>query len=70
MYKYQNTILYGLIGYFVGISGDVIVKNLTANKYEKYYNRISYKNSCYGFLSLVGFCYGTYFGYYIKKKIN
>lgn len=67
MYKYQNAILYGLIGYFVGISGHVVIRNITANKYEKHYNKISYKKTCYGFLSIVGFCSGAYYGYYNKK---
>ena len=38
-------------------------KKITANKYEKHYNKISYKKTFYGFFSLFGFCSGVYFGY-------
>tara|TARA_B100001248_G_C27327944_1_gene429954 strand:+ start:875 stop:1081 length:207 start_codon:yes stop_codon:yes gene_type:complete len=63
MYKYHNVIIYGLVGYVLGVSGDAVIKKITANKYEKHYNRIYYKKTFYGFFSLVGFCSGAYFGY-------
>jgi len=67
MYKYHQAIIYGLVGYVLGVSGDAVIKKITANKYEKHYNRISYKKTFYGFFSLFGFCSGAYFGYHIKK---
>lgn len=63
MYKYDNLIIYGLVGYVFGVSGHAFLKKLTANKYEKHYNKISYKKTFYGFFSLFGFCSGVYFGY-------
>jgi len=63
MYRHYNALAYGLLGYFIGVSGDAVIKKLTENKYEKYYKLISYKKTFYSFLSLFGFCLGSYIGF-------
>ena len=63
MYRHYNAIAYGLLGYFIGLSGDAVIKKLTENKYEKYYQTVSNKKTLYGFFSLFGFCSGVYIGY-------
>ena len=57
MYKYNNVIIYGLVGYVFGVSGHAFLKKLTANKYEKHYNKISYKKTFYGFFFFVWFLF-------------
>lgn len=63
MYRHYNTLAYGLMGYFIGVSGDAVVTKLTENKYEKNYKIILYKKSFHSFLSLFGLCLGSYNGY-------
>lgn len=63
MYRYANTVNYGLIGYFIGVSGSAIITKLTENKYEKHYQTVSYKKTFYSPLSLFGLCVGSYIGY-------
>ena len=68
MYRQYNSFIYGLFGYFIGVSGDAIIKKITENKYEKHYQTIFNKKTLFGFFSLFGFCSGVYIGY--NKQIG
>jgi len=70
MYRCYNALTYGLLGYFIGVSGDAVLTKLTENKYEKHYKLISYKKTFYSFLSLFGLCLGSYIGYNKELGFN
>ena len=63
LFQHLNLYHYGFLGYSSGVIFGVFIDDLYSNRWEKYYNKISYTKTLLNFWSITGLLGGLYIGY-------
>lgn len=63
LFQHLNLYHYGFLGYSSGVIVSIYIDDLYSNKWQKYYNEISYTKILFNFWSIAGLCGGLYYGH-------